>query len=578
MVETAWLMSLMGGRLKAQTVEVAPLSLPGNPLSPLPVTSPPSQNETPLPSRWPENPLNPPPALVPASEKLPDTIPDTINVEGFRFTGNTVFSQEELAEVVAEFAGKELTFSQLLAVRAYITEFYVAHGYITSGAYLPPQTLEGGVVTIAIIEGQLEAINVTVEGKLSPDYVRDRLALASGPPLNQDRLQEALQLLQLSPLIERISADLAASPQPGRSILNVSVVTARSFYPRVVLDNGRNPQVGSFRRGVELSDINLTGIGDTLAGSYRNTDGSDDLEFSYSFPVNSRNGSLRLSFRNLTGKIIEPPLSVLNITSDYQKYGLSFRQPIWQTFYQEFAVGLDIDHQTSKTLFNPANLGEQPLIGRGTDNQGRTQVSTLRFFQEWVSRSEREVLAFRSEFNWGIDAFGTTIPFDIRINPDAPDSTFFMWRGQAQWVLLLAPDTLFVVRTDFQLADSPLVSLEQFTLGGLGSVEGYRQNTLLTDNGLLASVEFRLPLVRLPRENAVLQLIPFVDFGTGWNSGNVANPAVNTLASIGLGLQWQYSDRFSARLDFAHRLGEVPFFSDNTWQDNGILFTIIMSP
>ncbi|WP_446337680.1 hypothetical protein [Coleofasciculus sp. G1-WW12-02] len=30
-------------------------------------------------------------------------------------------------------------------------------------------------------------------------------------------------------------------------------------------------------------------------------------------------------------------------------------------------------------------------------------------------------------------------------------------------------------------------------------------------------------------------MVPFVDFGTAWNSSGQANPSPNTLASVGLG-------------------------------------------
>jgi len=59
----------------------------------------------------------------------------------------------------------------------------------------------------------------------------------------------------------------------------------------------------------------------------------------------------------------------------------------------------------------------------------------------------------------------------------------------AQWTRNLAQDTLLLVRANAQLADRALVPLEQFALGGEGSVRGYLQDFLLTDNGIKASAE-----------------------------------------------------------------------------------------
>ncbi|WP_397321458.1 ShlB/FhaC/HecB family hemolysin secretion/activation protein [Nostoc sp. UCD120] len=80
-----------------------------------------------------------------------------------------------------------------------------------------------------------------------------------------------------------------------------------------------------------------------------------------------------------------------------------------------------------------------------------------------------------------------------------------------------------------------LVPLEQFGLGGQLSVWGYRQDALLTDNGLLFSAEFRVPIVRANKINGVLQLTPFIDVGKGWNV-NGKDPSPSTLVSTGLGL------------------------------------------
>ncbi|MDJ0597399.1 MAG: ShlB/FhaC/HecB family hemolysin secretion/activation protein [Crocosphaera sp.] len=556
-----WLSGVFATKVMAQSFDNGPI----------PPTSAP---KLPQPVPLPETPLTPPNSNpVTIDEGLPN-IPGTITVKQFRFEGNTAFNTEELSKVVQSFVDRPLTFVELLEARSAITHYYVDRGYITSGAYIPPQTIENDIIRIKIIEGQLEDIQVTVEGRLNPNYVRDRLALGGQTPLNIPRLVESLQLLQLNPVIDSISAELTPSPRPGNNILVVKVVSARSFYPSLIFDNGRNPQVGEIRRGFNLEERNLLGFGDKAEFSYFNTDGSDDIEITYQVPVNVYNGTVEVGYRSLTGEIIEEPLEILDINSDYQKYFFRFRQPIIQTPSQEFTLGLDVDHQKSKTLY----LDGLAFPSRGSDTNGRTHISTIRFSQEWVGRTATEVLSARSELNWGIEAFGTTIPFDFEVNPDTPYSNYFLWRGQAQWVKLLADDTLLVVRSDLQLADRPIVSLEQFSLGGLGNVKGYRQNSLLTDNGVFVGMELHFPVYRLPRDKFVVQLVPFLNYGQGWNSGNDPDPPINELASVGVGLQLQYGNFFNARIDWANPLGKDLLQGGNSLQNDGIFFTITISP
>jgi len=68
------------------------------------------------------------------------------------------------------------------------------------------------------------------------------LGIATKQPLNRNRLLESLQLLQLNPLIQNLSAELSA----GRVLCKcaeVRVTEAKSDSIQVVLDNGRVPSM-----------------------------------------------------------------------------------------------------------------------------------------------------------------------------------------------------------------------------------------------------------------------------------------------------------------------------------------------
>ena len=527
--------------------------LPNQPLPPLP-----SPDEL-LPR--PQNPTSP--------SESPE-VPQRIRVERIVVEGSTVFSAAELDNVVQNYEKRDLSFAELLEARSAITKLYVDQGYVTSGAYIPPQTLEGGVVTIRVIEGTVEDINVTGLRHLHRGYVRSRLAIAARPPLNTNRLLEGLQLLQLNPLIRSISADLQAGTRPGTSVLQVSVKEADSFNTQITLDNGRSPSVGSFRRGVQLTEADLLGLGDGLSVGYINTDGSDQFNGSYTLPLNPHNGTLQLSFGTTSSSVIEPPFDVLDINADSHYYELTLRQPIAQSPTEEFAVGVTASQQVSRATFAPPDFPEQPFPSLGADANGRTRITAVRFFQDWTKRSSQYVLAARSQFTVGLDLLDSTI------SDRAPDSRFVSWRGQGQWVRLLAPDTLLLVRGDLQFSDSALVPLEQFSLGGQDTVRGYRQDFILSDNGALFSTEVRIPILRVPQVKGVLQVVPFLDAGTGWNNGS-ADPSPNTLVGVGIGLLWRQSDYLTARLDWGIPLVSVDN-RNRTWQESGVYFSIVITP
>ncbi|MEC4813068.1 MAG: ShlB/FhaC/HecB family hemolysin secretion/activation protein [Scytonema sp. PMC 1069.18] len=545
---------------------------PSNPVTPIP---PEQQEPTPLPPH--QKPLQLPPTAPPSPEEI-QKVPGVIVVKKFEFVGSTVFSQEELNQVTAEFIEEPITFEQLLQAANKVTELYLKKGYITSGAYIPSQEIRSGTVTIQILEGSLEEIKVNIaKGRLNPNYVRSRIAVATSKPFNVNRLQEALQLLQLNPLIESLNAELSAGTKPGMNSLEVTVRGAKTFSVGLKLDNNRNPSVGSFERGIEISEANLLGLGDELSFAYNNTDGSNRFEGSYTLPINPHNGTLRFDYRITNNDIIESSFRNLDIEVDSREFELTFRQPIIQTATpqrsQEFALSFTAARRESHSSI----LGVDFPLFPGADVNGETRISALNFAQEWLQRSRQDVLAARSEFSVGVGAF------DATINSSEPDSQFFLWRGQMLYLRRFgevkgkpAVSPTLLVRSNVQLASDSLLSREQFSLGGQATVRGYRQDALLTDNGIFASVEVRLPIVRVPEVEGTLQIVPFIDFGIGWNtSGDAPDP--NTLVGVGFGLIWEMGDKFTTHIDWGIPLTNINS-RDRTWQENGLYFRLEYRP
>jgi len=534
---------------------------------------------SPIPSPLPSVPVQPLPSIpAPNQPENPSESPKTIDVKELKFEGNQVFNNEELDAIArqilkiqpGEHIG-QISFQQLWQVRSAITEHYYNRGYYTSFAYIPSEQeipITGAVIKIKVIEDKVETIEITGPEKLK-DYVRSRLAFVTVDALNQERLVEALELLRLDPLIETVNAELSVGKGTGQRLLEVKVKESPEFRGQISLDNGRSPSVGSFRRGISLNENNLLGLGDSLSASYKNTDGSHEFDFGYTIPINPQNGKLGLRYRFSRNTVIEPPFDPLDILANARSYELSLSQPVIHSFdseqrvERELVIGAILARQESDTSI----LGINFPLSEGANARGETRATALRFFQQWTERGIGEVFFARSELSVGIGLFGANI------NSNAPDSRFVLWRGQAQWLRQIAPDTLLLLRSSLQLADRPLLGLEQFGLGGTGSVRGYRQDVRLADNGLLVSAEVQLPVYSDYRQQQLLSVVPFFDVGTVWNSSERTVRSPITLIGTGLGLQWQEGENLRVRLDYG-----IPLVNGvsrgTTWQDNGVYFTV----
>ena len=518
-------------------------------------------------------PLSPLPEIIPPSEiplpsfpLPPEGIPGKILVKRFEIVGNRVFAPEAITRLTDPYTLRYISFVELLEVPRKITQLYVENGYITSGAVILPQTIEDRVVKIQIIEGKLEDIEISGLKRLNPSYIRRRLEIATQAPLNQNKLLNALQVLQLDPLIANITAELSAGIEPNTSLLQIEVTEADAFSIDLNLDNNRVPTVGTFRRKVAVNHNNLLGQGDRFNVSYINTDGSDQLEnLSYEIPINARNGKIRLAHNRSHNKIIQEPFDSLNINNKTRRYEIAYSQSLVQSLNQEAIAGIMLSQETTSTTF--ADDLPFPNTGNATDDDNETKVTVLRLFQDFINRDQQQVLALRSQFNLGLDALGSTIDSEL------PDSKFVSWQAQGQYLRLLSPKTILYIRSEFQLASDSLVSLEKFAIGGGLTVRGYSQNALVGDNGFFVSTEIRNNIATLKDPEVTFELIPFIDFGKVWNTKKGLLKSVNTLFSVGIGFQASVGDNITARIDWGIPLIEVDSIGDSL-QENGVYFSL----
>lgn len=528
---------------------------------PIPETEPPSENEK--PTIFVPGGANSAQCELSVDQPVLDYA-DRFFIRDIQVIGNTVL-QSEIDEIVrnSQLKYRTATFEDLVCLRSRITQLYIDQGYVTSGAFLANnQDLSNGVVRIQVVEGELEEIVITGLDRLQENYIRSRLELAASRPLNRDDLETGLQLLIINPLFETVNAELTAGQKTGSNVLLVDVKQARSFTASIGVDNYRAPSIGEFQGSVNLAHGNLLSFGDRFFAQYGFTEGLDIYNLSYTIPWNAYDGTFGFSYDNSDSGIIEEEFLDLDIESETETYSFNFRQPLTRSPNSEFTLGLNLDIRRRRTF-----LGNEPFsFSLGAEN-GKSNVTVLRFSQDWVKRDATSVFAARSGFNLGIDAF------DATINNTGTDGKFLVWQGQFQWVEQLSPRVLLITRVGGQFTSDSLLSLEKFSLGGINTVRGYQENQLVTDSGVLGTLELRIPITE---DFDTLQLNPFIEFGTGWNNDE-PDPENTTIASVGLGMRWAIIEGLIFNLDYGIPLIDVDNDGDSL-QENGFHFSVRYQP
>ena len=496
--------------------------------------------------------------------------PKEVVLKGIEFDGNTVFSDEELFALVKERVGKKTGVEELEAIRKTISQHYFDAQYVNSGAVIDEQDMSNGVLVVRIVEGRLDNINVLNEGWLRSGYVTSRIHREVSDPLNLDDLKRGLEFVRRDEKIRKINTALVPGDELGQSHLDMIVTENRVFDVGLGVSNRRPPSVGAEEAEVYFGTKNLTSLGDTLRGNYTlsqegmeewDVDDGGNYSLFYSLPLTRWDTTLDLGYNQSDYVILEEPFNTLDIESDTRMYSVALRQPIYRDLQHELSLTLKGEHRRSEVLVS----GEPFSISPGSVN-GQTRISALRLSPEYVYRSQERVIAARTTFTFGLD----------ELNPilgDEFDPEYFTWMTQASWVESVSEnDTLLVVKLFHQHTDDRVVSMEQFSLGGVNTIRGYRENQLIRDNAFIISPELRFPVYKDRYGKALVYLIPFVDYGIGWNSNGPRER--EEIYSAGLGVTYNPTDHISMSLYWGHGFEDFGVRNNNDLQDDGIHFQL----
>jgi len=108
-----------------------------------------------------------------------------------------------------------------------------------------------------------------------------------------------------------------------------------------------------------------------------------------------------------------------------------------------------------------------------------------------------------------------------------------------------------------QVCTGPLISAEQYGLGGAATVRGYDEREALGDNAAFGSVELRTPILGLVKRDR-LQFVTFVDGGcVNLRNRQPGEAGNDTLISLGAGLRYAIWEHAMLRFDWGFPLHET---------------------
>lgn len=467
----------------------------------------------------------------------------TVTLSGFHFSGNTLLSNETLAAVVAGFLNRPLDFAQLQNAAIAVATAYRRAGWVVR-AYLPQQDLDGGVLTIEVVEA--------VFGKVRQEGGATRVAAARiagivetaqqpGAPVNGDALDRALLLIGDLPGI-RATGSLSEGAHQAETDLVLALADGPLVSATSTADNGGARSTGTARVSADLSLNSPLHLGDLASATLLHTQGSDYLRAAYLLPIGSGGWRAGGSASYLKYRVLGAEFAQLDASGNSTTAGLEARYPLVRARLMNLYLDWNLDQKrfdnrsagavATRYRVNSASMG---LNGNLFDSLGGANSASLVVVGGNVNLDGSP--------NQAADAASTRSGGAFR------KLRFALAREQ------VLSDTLSLFAAlSGQWAGNNLDSSEKFYLGGPGGVRAYPSNEGGGSEGCLLNLEAR---VRLP---ARLALTGFFDWGAvRVNEDNaIAGAAVPNSFALkggGVALAWLAPAGYSLKASIARRIG-----------------------
>ncbi|MDR3416131.1 MAG: ShlB/FhaC/HecB family hemolysin secretion/activation protein [Nevskia sp.] len=488
--------------------------------------------------------LKQPPALQPpppapqigAPERQAPTAPArgaTLTVSHFVFSGNTLYSQDELAGLIADYLNKPITLAQVYEAADKVSDFYVRHGYSLASVTVPAQKVKDGTIRLEVIEGRVGKIGFEGNSRYHDGLLRGFVSHTHPDQVYQSApLEKDLQTLNSLP-------GLAARAviQPGTDYGTSDVMVKVQEDPidgYAVLDNYGRKDSGQYRVSASVTVNNPFEVADQLQvlGTHADANLLNYGYVDYNVPIGY--GGLRFDANYGHAYFKTPAFLTSGKNNNLQ---LSLMQPFWRTPVDQLTASAGLIHTDANAL-----LSGVPIPGTSANvnllNLGAT------YSHIWSNSAVTQYIgSLHTNFNQS-DAGDLNRRERLRLEINAQHLQPLPW-----WKLQA------LAQVDGVYSPDPLVDTEQFSIGGPTSIRGFPASEARGDRGFFGQFTLRRPFAAGP-----VSLVPriYADSGRVKTLGFAPTPDTsNSLTSAGLGSDVIYRT-LDLKVDWAYPLDSRP--------------------
>lgn len=401
-------------------------------------------------------------------------------ISAIRIDGASVFTDEELFQVLGDFSGNAYDLAGLTELAEKLSAFYRLNGYPFARAFLPAQSIAEQTLVIEVVEGRFGQVIAMGDGEIELWAQKYLLPLHPGEVIEGTLLERTMLILSDQPGINVLPV-MQPGEDMGSGDLYVQVDRIPAISVDLGLDNHGNRFTGENRLRANMQWDSPFTFGDQLWFRSLVTEESMWLgEINYSVPLGARGLRLQMGYTQTyyrlgeefevldadgTGKIGSLGISYPIIRS--QRSNLNISTNLYHKRFRD-QRGSNIDeNKFSNSLPLSLNFDHRDALGGG----GITYGSVI--YTAGKLKLDKDLLL--QDFGTGQNTAGdfSKLNLDVLRVQALPANFSLFSRFSAQW------------------ASKNLDSSESFSLGGASGIRAYPSGEGIGDEGWLVQLELR---------------------------------------------------------------------------------------
>ena len=485
------------------------------------------------------------PTPLPAADA---PVPATFFIREYRIEGAHLLKRHEVEEAVYPYLGPHRSSDDVEKARSAIEDLYQKKGYKTVSVDIPEQQTKGGIVRLRVVEVVVGRLRVKGAHYFSPNQVKAQApSMAEGKVLDFNQVQRDVVALNQLP-DRRVTPTLQPGRTPGTVDVQLEVKDSSPLHGSAELNNRHSPNTTALRLNGAFSDGNLWQLGHSFGFSFQLAPQHLDDAKNFSAFYLARFSALPWFTLTATGTKNDSDVSTLGgsaVAGRGETLGLlaSAVLPAAQNFFQSLSLEMDYKHFDQRLTLGGSG---------GTLTTPITYYPVTGTYSATLNKAGAVTEAnFGVTFNFRSVGSG---PSQFDNNRYLANGGFVYFKADLSHTHQLPGAFDLFGKIQGQIADRPLVTSEQFTGGGVGTVRGYLEAETMGDNGFFGTVELRTPSLHhwLGQEKGDWRIYLFTDAGgVTLTEALPGQSARFGLASYGLGTSLRLREHFTGSVDAA---------------------------